>query len=124
MKEVDKLEQKVAAGFFAKQNIDQAERHVFLCTGPDCCSREDGSQTWASLKSGVKKLGIPALRSKADCLRVCVGGPWMVIYPEGVWYGAVTPERCERILQEHLLKGRPIEEWIARTHPLVCQTKK
>ncbi len=58
------------------------------------------------------------MRTKAACLRICSGGPWLVVYPEGIWYGAVTPERCERIVAEHLQSGRPVEEWIARRHPL------
>jgi (2Fe-2S) ferredoxin len=117
MKKVSKLEQIIETGF-AKQSIDQAERHVFLCSGPDCCAHGNESKTWETLKAGIKKLGIPALRSKADCLRICAGGPWMVIYPEGIWYGDVSSERCERILQEHLAEGRPIQEWIQRQHPL------
>lgn len=103
---------------FAKQNLEAAGRHVFLCIGPDCCSRESGLETWAVLKSEIKALGIPALRTKADCLRVCSGGPWLVVYPDGIWYGSVTPERCRRIVREHLEAGTPVREWIAREHPL------
>jgi (2Fe-2S) ferredoxin len=47
-----------------------------------------------------------------------VGGPWLLVYPEGAWYGGLTPERCERVLQEHVLTGRPVAEWAVRTHPL------
>lgn len=107
----------VNAGF-AKMKITDARRHVFLCVGPDCCASSDGLATWEVLKARLKDLGIPAMRTKAACLRVCSGGPWMVIYPEGVWYGQVTPERCERIVSEHLASNRPITEWIAQTHPL------
>ena len=107
----------ITAGF-AKMNLPAAERHVFLCIGPDCCTTSDGLATWEFLKARLKALGIPALRTKAACLRVCCGGPWMVIYPEGTWYGEVTPARCERIVSEHLAANRPITEWIARTQPL------
>ncbi|MFP4167040.1 MAG: (2Fe-2S) ferredoxin domain-containing protein [Opitutales bacterium] len=103
---------------FAKQRLHSATRHVFLCTGPDCCKREDGLATWQVLKEGIRELNLTALRSKADCLRICVGGPWLVVYPEGIWYGGVTPERCQRIIREHLLEGRPIREWIVREHSL------
>ncbi len=108
---------QVTAGF-EKAGLARAERHVFLCVGPDCCAPDDGLATWESLKSRLKSLGIPAMRTKAACLRICSGGPWMVVYPEGIWYGAVTPERCDRIVTEHLLGGHPVDDWIARKHPL------
>ncbi|ATC64957.1 ferredoxin [Nibricoccus aquaticus] len=107
----------VSAGF-AKMNIEASSRHVFLCVGPDCCSTTDGLVTWEFLKARLKHLAIPALRTKAACLRVCSGGPWLVVYPEGIWYGRVTPERCERIVSEHLAQNRPITEWIEKSHPL------
>ena len=103
---------------FAKMNLAGAARHVFLCVGPDCCRSEAGLATWEVLKLRLKELNVPVLRSKAACLRICAGGPWMVIYPEGIWYGAVTPERCERIVREHLLGASPILDWIVREHPL------
>jgi (2Fe-2S) ferredoxin len=108
---------EIAAGF-AKMKIADARRHAFLCVGPDCCAHTDGLATWEVLKTRLNALGVPAMRTKAACLRVCRGGPWLVIYPEGVWYGDVTPERCERIVAEHLAEGRPIAEWIAQTQPL------
>ncbi len=103
---------------FSKMGLDASTRHVFLCVGPDCCSPAAGLETWEVLKDRVKALGIPAMRTKAACLRICSGGPWMVVYPEGSWYGAVTPQRCERIVQEHLLNNAPVEEWIVKKHPL------
>lgn len=106
-----------AAGF-AKMGLEGARRHVFLCVGPDCCAPDQGLATWEVLKSEIARAGIPALRTKAGCFRICQGGPWMLVYPEGVWYGGVTPERCRRIVAEHLAGGRPVAEWIARAHPL------
>jgi (2Fe-2S) ferredoxin len=104
---------------FAATGIDRAERHLFLCLGPDCAPMEQGQVTWDYLKRRCSQLKLPLMRTKASCLRVCIGGPWLLIYPEGVWYGEVTPERCERILQEHILGGTPIAEWVQRKHP-VC----
>jgi (2Fe-2S) ferredoxin len=60
----------------------------------------------------MKETSVPAMRTKAACLRVCTGGPWLVVYPEGIWYGGVTAEKFEVILQEHLLGGWAVEEWV------------
>jgi (2Fe-2S) ferredoxin len=59
------------------------------------------------------------LRSKADCLRICGEGPVLLIWPEGIVYGGVTPERIEAILRTHVIGGTPIEEWILRRYGLV-----
>jgi (2Fe-2S) ferredoxin len=98
--------------------IAGAERHLFLCLGPDCTTTEQGQATWDYLKRRCVELNLPVMRTKAACFRVCVGGPWLVIYPEGTWYGGVTPERCERILQEHVVQGKPVTAWAERTQPL------
>lgn len=105
---------------FDKIEVDLAERHVFVCIGPDCCSNREGHELWDYLKHALKKRELPVLRTKAGCLRICRGGPWMLVYPEGVWYGGVTIERCERIIAEHLVKGRPVKEWAEKVHPLTA----
>jgi (2Fe-2S) ferredoxin len=110
--------EKIDAGF-AKMGLSEARRHAFLCPGPECCSGELGQASWAALKQACKAQGADALRSKADCLRVCSGGPWLVVYPEGIWYGGATPARVERIVREHVVGGRPVEEWVVRTRPLL-----
>jgi (2Fe-2S) ferredoxin len=103
---------------FAVAGLERATRHLFLCLGPDCTPVEEGQAMWDFLKRRCAELKLPVMRTKAGCLRVCVGGPWLLIYPEGTWYGALTPERCERILQEHVVAGKPVAEWATRTHPL------
>ncbi len=98
--------------------IAGAQRHLFLCLGPDCAPMAEGQATWDYLKRRCSELKLPVMRTKAACLRVCIGGPWLLVYPEGIWYGHVTPERCERILREHVLKGNPVAEWVACSHVL------
>lgn len=93
------------------------QRHIFLCAEPqkgECCSPEAGSKAWAYLKKRVKQLGLTEAgvhRSKADCLRICFAGPVAVVYPDGVWYHSCTEDVLERILQEHIIGGVPVEDY-------------
>src|SRR5215471_20983111 len=101
----------------AQQGIGNYHRHVFLCTGPKCCTPETGLEAWEQLKQLLKDKGLltgpnACYRTKVGCLRICCHGPTMVVYPEGTWYHGMTAERIPRFVQEHLVEGRPVEEWI------------
>jgi len=105
------MNEAIQAGL-EKAGVANAERHLFLCLGPDCCAPAEGERVWEYIKQRVRETGLRAMRTKAGCFRICAGGPWLVVYPDGTWYGAITLERFERILQEHLIGGKPVVEWL------------
>ena len=109
------------------------QRHVFLCcdqTKPKCCNKEDSLESWEYLKNRLKELKIDRpspnnptciFRTKTNCLRVCQQGPILLVYPDGTWYRQATPEVIEKIIQEHLIGNKIVQEYAFHQHPLPVQ---
>lgn len=96
-------------------------RHVIFCVGESCCSHGDFEGVWKLVKERCKRLckeGTMVLATKTKCLKVCCSGPIMLVYPEGSWYHSVTGERAERIVNEHLIRGKVVEEFVFAKNPL------
>jgi len=97
------------------------EKHIFVCINQrpaghprgSCDSGGTGELQWIfKQKLAARGLKHKVRANKAGCLDQCEHGPNVVVYPDGVWYGRVTAEDVDEIIESHILGGKPVERLI------------
>lgn len=107
---------RALAGVLGFGKTDRAKYQIFLCAGPDCCTREQGLEAWKHLKRRLKDRDLTSGKGaveamKTECMNVCGAGPIALVYPERVWYSEMTPKRLDRVIQDHLIDGKPVKNF-------------
>lgn len=104
------------AAKFGLTREEEPERRIFICGGPNCCTREEGIAAWDRLKRRLKSKGLSrgnptVTATKCDCFGVCGGGPVAFVYPERIWYSEMSGKRLDRVIREHLIAGGPVKDY-------------
>jgi (2Fe-2S) ferredoxin len=100
-----------------KPKIGHYHRHLLVCTGPRCGAEGGPQALFDSLGGKLKAAGLDAgtlrvKRSRVGCFAACKGGPIVCVQPDGTWYYNVTPENMDRIIDQHLLQGKRVDELV------------
>ena len=95
--------------------IGRLTHHVLLCDGPSCCEEREGHLAWGQLKRDASRVNATLVDrqvfvTRCDCLKLCDRGPIVVVYPDGVWYERAGADVIRRLIEEHVLGGKPVAD--------------
>ena len=105
-----------------KPKIAAYKRHLLVCTGPRCTEDGASQALFDSLGDKFKAAGVHegelrVKRSRVNCFAACKGGPVMCVQPDGTWYYNVTDANMDRIVEEHLVQGRVVQDLVFHQGP-------
>lgn len=105
-----------------KPKIGAYRRHLLLCTGTRCTQDGAAQALFDSLGEKFKAAGLDqgelrVKRSRVNCFAACKGGPVMCVQPDGTWYYNVTPANMDRIIEQHFVGGKPVQDLVFHQVP-------
>ncbi|MCF6219162.1 MAG: (2Fe-2S) ferredoxin domain-containing protein [Gammaproteobacteria bacterium] len=100
-----------------KPKLSAYKRHMLVCVGPRCAKEGESQRLFESLgkkfkAAGIDKGALRVKRTRSHCFATCKGGPVLCIQPDGIWYYNVTEDNLDRIIDQHLVNGEPVEQLI------------
>lgn len=105
-----------------KPKMMNYKRHLLVCVGPRCTEEAEAQDLFDQLgdkfeAAGIAKGELRVKRTRTTCFATCKSGPIMCVQPDGIWYYNVTEKNLDRIIQQHLVNGNPVEDLIYHRGP-------
>ncbi|MFD2371668.1 ferredoxin [Brevibacillus sp. GCM10020057] len=105
----------------ATWDLTKTKHHVLLCNGGSC-NRKGGEELTVAIRSAIAEAGLDdqVHTTRTRCNGRCEDAPVMIVYPEGTWYGKLTPELAPHLVEQHFCKGLPVTELVTHRYGQEC----